>query len=251
METIKDINIIQELLKLPILSQLVDTIQVDSQKGEIIIENISKNKNNIEKISDKIEFKLKTHRLIVKNSPSSTMIISDLPSSETISSNENILDRFCSDISRCFISDINSFKNAKRYKFKYFNQSIFKKILNRNKKSDLLKYILDISKSSSWIIISNSIFNLIKDTEAFEYQENNKKYTINKCGKLFGINVYLNKSEVDSIIYFGNNKSVTTIINRNFKQEDIKYNSVFKTGKSLSIDYLFLETGEISILKVE
>lgn len=251
MET-KEMNIIQELLNLPILSQLVDIIQVNDKYGEILIDNISKdNNNNIKSISDIIEFKLKTHRLTIKNSLSSTLIISDLPSSKTIS-NENIVDRFCSDITKCFISDISLFRNAKRFKFKYFNQGIIKKIVNRNTKKDLLKCILDISKSSSWIIISNSILNLIKDLELFEYEEKEKNSSlIYKCGKLLNINVYLNKDEVNSIIYFGNSKSVTGIINKNIKEETIKYKSSLKTGKSVSIDYLFMETGEISILKVE
>ncbi len=252
METIKGIDLINELLKLPILSQLGETIKVDEQKGDIVIDNIFKNDNNIiEKTSNTVPYKLKTQRLTIKNSQSSTLIISDLPSGETISSGENILDRFCSDISNHFISDISLFKNTKRYKFKYFNQGIIKSIMNKNKKSDLLKYILDIGKSSSWIIISSKIFDIIKDLDIFEYQDDKNSFSIYKCGKLFNINVYLNKEETNSIIYFGNNKSVTNIINKNIEEDDIKYSSILKTGKSISVGYLFLETGELSILKVE
>jgi regulatory protein YycH of two-component signal transduction system YycFG len=69
-------------------------------------------------------------------------------------------------------------------------------------------------------------------------------------GKLDEIQVYLNPDEDESVVYFGNYDSTTILINKNIQDEDLKICSLFKEGRSLIVEYLFLETGRTKLLKV-
>ena len=74
---------------------------------------------------------------------------------------------------------------------------------------------------------------------------------IRKEGKLGEINVYLNEDENDSIIYFANYDSITVVINNNIKIDSKPtVSKIYSEGKTVSVEYLFIENGLTKMLTI-
>ena len=84
METQTKESLLERITHLTVLIELVETIWVDSSKGQIEVSNIIKKGDDIDYTTNVIEYKLKSHRLIVKNSNNDSIVISDLPRHKTI-----------------------------------------------------------------------------------------------------------------------------------------------------------------------
>ena len=212
-----------------------------------------KNNNIIRYITESLDYKLKSHRILIKsnNKHGGSIIISDLPNTPTISSNKSICHCISSDINNIFISEIKSFKNTQKFKYSFFKQNLFKKLFNKNTEKNLIDYILDIGKDCSWIIVPFFIFDIIKKYELFDSNSSGSESLIYNAGKLSNINVYVNVDRDESIVYFGNYDSVSIIINKNIKEDIIKSTSIYKRGKSIIVDYLFVETGVVKYLDID
>jgi len=246
-------SLLKRISSLTVINQLVETIYVDDSIGQIEVDKTIKDNNVVRHIVEKLDYKLKSHRLIIKSHKGNedSIIISDLLNTPTISSNKPICHCVSSDINNIFTSEIKSFKNTQKFKYKFFNQGLFKKIFKKNTEHNLVDHILDLGKDCSWIIMPPFILDIIKDSEWFDANNYISESLIYNSGKLSDMNVYVNPNEDESVVYFGNYDSISIIINKNIKEDVLKTASFYKEGKSIVVDYLFLETGVTKYLLVE
>jgi hypothetical protein len=247
-------TLLNKISSLTVINQLVETIYVDESIGQIEVSKTNKDNNVVRHIVEKLDYKLKSHRLLIKSHKGNedSIIISDLPNTPTISSNKPICQCVSSDINQIFTSEIKSFKNTQKFKYNFFKQNLFKKMFKKNTEHNLVDYILELGKDCSWVIVPPFIFDIIKDSEWFDANNYRSESLIYNSGKLSDdINVYVNPDEDESVIYFGNYDSISIIINRNIKEDTLKTASFYKEGKSIVVDYLFLETGTTKYLLVE
>jgi hypothetical protein len=236
-------QLINKISDLTVIDQLVETIYVDKSIGQIDIQKTVKENDTLINFSEKIDFKLKSHRIIIKNSNGNNIVISDAPKSKTILCDISICKCISSDIDQIFISEIKSFRNTQKYTYNFYNQNILKKIINPNKKSDLIDKILSTGLDCSWVIIPEFIFNILKTSRLFTGNNLKSESSIYNAGCIGNLSVYVNPEENESMLYFGNYDSVCILINRDIKEESIKKLSFYKSGKVISVDYLFLERG--------
>jgi len=252
-KTDQEENIINKISKITVVNQLVETIYVEESVGSIETTNTVKEGHIVREITERIDYKLKPHRLIVKTQKSSNnhLVISDVPKNNTIFTNKCICECASIAVNRTFISELKSSKKIVKSTFKFFRQNLLKKIFNKNTDDNLVKSILDFGHDCSWMIVPAFIFDIIKESEWFTEFENNSKSLIRKEGKLGEINVYLNEDENDSIIYFANYDSITVVINNNIKIDSKPtVSKIYSEGKTVSVEYLFIENGLTKMLTI-
>ncbi len=244
------LDLLSEVCNLTIINQLVETHCVEESIGQIEVSKTIKDHDAVRHINETIDYKLKQHRLIIKKHKHNSVVISDLPISNTISSNKSTCECISSDINQIFINELKSFKNIQTFEYDFFKQSFFKRIFNPNTDEKLTQHIIDLGKDCSWIIVPTFLYEIIVDSEWFQPSNMKEDSLIFNVGKLDEIQVYLNPDEDESVVYFGNYDSTTILINKNIQDEDLKICSLFKEGRSLIVEYLFLETGRTKLLKV-
>ena len=252
-KTTQEENIINKISKVTVVNQLVETIYVDDSNGSIESTKTLKEGHIVRETTEKIDYKLKTHRLIVKTQKNSDghLVISDVPKNNTIFTNKCICDCASIAVNRTFISELKSSKKIVKNTFKFFKQGLLKRVFNENTDDKLVKNILDFGHDCSWMIVPVFIFDIIKESEWFTEIENNSKSLIRKEGKLGEIDVYLNEDENDSIIYFANYDSITVVINNNIKIDSKPtVSNIYSEGKVVSVDYLFIENGLTKMLTI-
>lgn len=251
--TINKDNLLQRITNLTVINQLVETIWVDDSVGKVEVSKVIKVNESIKHVNKILDYKLKSHRLLVKSNSDflSNIIISDIPNKRTIIKNRPVCESLSVDINRVFISELKSFKNIETSSYKYFHQSIFKRIFRPNKDSDLVDNILNFGSNCSWVVVPEFIFEIIKDSEWFDPTNTFTESLIHNAGTIHNLSVFVNPTEDESILYFGNYDSVTIIINKNIKIEDLKnMSNIYQTGSALIVDYIFLENGITKALRV-
>jgi hypothetical protein len=242
--TTTETNLIQKISNLSVINQIVETIYVGDTVGKIEVSKTIKENNVVRNVSEDIEYKLKPHRLIIKSHKkhNSTVIISDLPNSKTIIDNKSICHCLSSDINNIFISELKSFKSTQKSTYRFFNQNFLTKLFKKNTKVDLVSQIINLGEDCSWAILPRFIFDIIKDSEWFDATNMVSESIIFNAGRLDDLNIYINPDEDESMIYFGNYDSITIIINKNIREDELKSASSFrKEDKSIIIEYLFIE----------
>ena len=241
--TLTETTLIQKISNLSVINQIVETIYVDESIGKIEVSKTIKENNVVRNVNEFIEYKLKPHRLIIKNHKkhNSTVIISDLPNSKTIIDNKSVCHCLSSDINNIFISELKSFKGTQKFSYRFFNQSFLMKLIKKNTEFDLVEYIINLGKDCSWAILPKFIFEIVKDSEWFDATNMISESIIFNAGKLDDLNIYVNPDEDESMIYFGNYDSITIIINKNIKEDELKSGNFHKEGKSVVVEYLFIE----------
>jgi hypothetical protein len=124
-------TLVDRISKLTVIDQIVETIWVDDPIGQIEINKTIKDGDIVKNISETVNYKLKSHRLIVKknNKKHNQVVISDLPKSQTLCNNRETYQCLSSDINRIFISELKSFKSTQKYSYKYFSQNFFSKLI--------------------------------------------------------------------------------------------------------------------------
>lgn len=242
--TTTETNLIQKISNLSVINQIVETIYVGDTVGKIEVSKTIKENNVVRNVSEDIEYKLKPHRLIIKSHKkhNSTVIISDLPNSKTIIDNKSICHCLSSDINNIFISELKSFKSTQKSTYRFFNQNFLTKLFKKNTKVDLVSQIINLGEDCSWAILPRFIFDIIKDSEWFDATNMVSESIIFNAGRLDDLNIYVNPDEDESMIYFGSYDSITIIINKNIREDELKSASSFrKEDKSIIIEYLFIE----------
>lgn len=241
---INRVKLLNEINCLSVVNQLVETIWVDSPSGEIETCRISKENGLVRSIVEKVKYNLKSFNLFIKSGHEMhDIIISDVPSSRTITKNQSV-DRKASDnINSIFINELDKFKNTQNIEFPFFRKGLLPKIMGWNRKSKLIEKITDCSKGCSWMIVSNDIFEILESTEKFEKIKNTSRTIFKSVGKMGDTNVYLNPSEERNVIYFGNYDSITLVINRNIHEQECRWHFSEYDTKLVIVEYLVYENG--------
>jgi hypothetical protein len=240
-------SLIEQITSLSSLDQIIETILVDDKTGTIEIFKTIKDVDSVRNITDNIEYKLKSTRLIIKSDENynKNIIISDIDS-ETIRNNKSLYDCIARNTNNIFAKEFSKLKNTINHQINYFNQGFFKKLLNKTTKEDFLNKTKELSQGYSWLIIPKNLI------ELFTIDGREPDSLIYNLGRFEDLNVYVNPDQIDSKIYFGNYSSLTLIINKNLETKEIKTNSTTYTkGISMEVNYLVIENSPITVLEVQ
>lgn len=244
---------IDKVSNLTILNQLCEVLYVNQSVGQIFIDKISKENSVVKNVSNILEYKLKTHKLIIKKykNNKSLLVISDIPNIKTLVTDLDIPKCILSNINSIFLSELNI--NSIKENFNYYKQNHFKKLISPNTEVDLFNKIINVGKDFSWIILPKSIITLLQNYIIFENindNENDCKLSIVNIGKMNNMNVYTYDTLDSKTIYFGNYDSFTIIVNNNIKEEEVKDNNSHREEKTICIDYLFIKNNNIKSLNI-
>lgn len=241
---------VSKVSKLSIMDKLVETIYVDTNPAQIESIELSKSSTGTE-VATKVlkQVKLKRHRMIVKKSGGSTMVISDeIASPKTIGSGlvcESISERLNND----FIDVIKS--SSIKEKWAFFGQNLIRRLFFRRTNSDLINKIFKFGINSNWIIISNSVYVIIKRSNFFIDNQQESNSIIKNVGQLkldnLLIDVYLNDEADEKSICFGRYDSISVVFNKNPNISDAK-SSTDKRTIILEIDYEFIVKSPVKCL---
>ncbi len=246
-------SIVKQITNLSVFKELMQTILVDKSDGYIVVSEIVKDNNIIKEIANKIDFKLKSTRLIVKTNDQdlNNVIITDLPSDQTIFTNKPICDCATRNVNTIFSNELENLKNTELHKINYFKQSFFSKIFRRMSVSQLEKEIDKLSTKSSWMIISKNLMSLFNKFKLFTENQTECDKFIHLVGKFGDINVFVNPNEKKSKIYFGNYDSLTLIANEKVSFEKVKcLSQTYPNSVEVKIDFLFIENKPLKCLDI-
>jgi hypothetical protein len=177
-----------------------------------------------------------------------TIVISDIDE-ETISNNSCIFDCIAKNTNNIFAKEFFNLKKLEKHELTYFKQPFLKKIFGPVTEKDVFNKIDQIGSNYSWIIIPNTLKSLFTDSKDFVGQDYSDKKIIHNFGKYKDLNVWVNPDQKVQTIYFGKYDSLTLIINKNLKIDDLKcFNDTYQLNKSISVEYLFIENQPISSL---
>ena len=246
-------SFIEQVTTLSSLDQIIETILVDDKIGTIEIFKTIKDVDSVRNITDKIEYKLKSTRLIIKSDDSfnKNIIISDIDS-ETIRNNKPLRDCVARNTNNIFAKEFGKLKNTINHKIIYFNQGFLRKIFNQTTKQDLFEKIQLLGNGHSWLIIPKKLVDFFVEVVISQPNQTESCPLIYNLGKFDNLNVYVNPNQLDSKIYFGNYESLTLIVDKNIDTKEIKTNSTTYTkGVSIEVNYLLIENSPITVLEVQ
>jgi hypothetical protein len=245
-------SLLEEITALTSLDQFIETIFVDEKNGVLEIDQTIKVGDELINSSKKIDYNLKSTRLTIKSCKilEGKVMISDISKHNSIYKGNSNCELINKNINSIFSVEFSELKKLKNENFPFFKQSIIKKIFNPNTKSKLINKINSISKDKGWVLIPESLVSIVCESENFESYANITKHLIYSIGKLNGCSVYVNSDE-NSKIYFGNYDSITLLIDKSMKVENVKSTQdLFQDTKRITIYYQFIQNEEISCLNI-
>ena len=243
-------SLIEHVSNLNCLNQIIETILVDDSTGSIESFKTIKEVDSIRHIKEDINYKLKTTRLLIKSNllMDNTLVISDIDE-ETISNNSCIFDCIAKNTNNIFAKEFFNLKKLEKHELVYFKQPFLKKVFGPVTEKDVFNKIDQIGSNYSWIIIPNDFKSLFTNNKDFISQDYSDRKIIHNFGKYKDLNVWVNPDQKVQTIYFGKYDSLTLIINKNLKIDDLKcFNDTYQLNKSISVEYLFIENQPISSL---
>ena len=192
-------SFIEQITSLSSLDQIIETILVSDNIGTIEIFKTVKDVDSVRNITDKIEYKLKSTRLVIKSDDSfnKNIIISDIDS-ETIRNNRPLCECVARNTNNIFAKEFGKLKNTINHKINYFNQGFFKKIFYQISNKDLFEKIKELSKGQSWLIIPKKLVDLFIEVGNLHENKVECESLIYNLGKFEDLNVYVNPDQIDS-----------------------------------------------------
>ena len=131
MSTLTDnpITLVEQITTLSSLDQIIETILVDEKKGTIDVEKTIFESNSVKSINHKIDYTLKSTRLIIKYDENfkKNIIISDIDS-ETIMNDKKICECVTRNTNNIISKELFRLKSTIITKCKFFTKSFFDKI---------------------------------------------------------------------------------------------------------------------------
>ena len=253
MELIADNKtIVEEIFKLTSISQFIETIFVEDSIGKIDYHTTVKLGDKLTSISKVISYNLKSSKLTIR--PCKTLqgkvMITDLVKNKTIFTGTTNCELINKHINNIFAIEFSTLGEVLTEKFPFYKQSIIKKVFNRNTEKKLYDKILKLSQNKTWVILPENLLYVLENEKEFMKSKNNEKNSLFLAGNLGNTSVYTNPEELTNI-YFGNYDSITLILNKNLKIEDLKpyHEHYFQTTK-ITVDYEFIQNEEIICLEV-
>lgn len=249
-ETLDKRNLVRPKSTSMFVNQIVETIWVDSPKGEIDICKIQKNEGLVKTITQKLHYSLKSFRLLVKPySELDSIVITDGPSSQTISLGKSLDMKASDDINQIFFHEVDKFKSTKVESLRFFKK-YFNIFTNWNRYEKLQKKIDNYLQDSSWIVVSPISLEIMKNLIGYTTKEDNSKLSLKRVGQYKGIDVYLNSLEERNVLYFGNFNSATILLNKTIEQDECAWNFPSDSSYTYRVDYLICEGGPLKRLDI-
>lgn len=232
------------------MNQLIQTIYVESNPAQIESIQVNKSESGVsQSIKVTNQVKLKKHKLIIKSMGDITMIISDEVNSQTITGNKLVCECISERLNHDFLDIVKLSKDKEKWSF--FNQNIIRRLFSKRSKTDLVNRIFEMGKDSNWVIITKSVYMILKKSNFFSDNTNNSDSIIKNVGQLkldqLSINVYLDSDSEENVIYFGRYDSVSIILNKNLSVKELKSTHNRKTI-AVEVDYEFLVKDSVKCL---
>lgn len=254
MELVQDkTSFIEEITRLTSLNEFIETIFVDFPTGHLNLSKTITTDTGILNANKEINYRLKSTRLTIKSCKliEGKIMISDLVKEDnTILLGKSKCECITKNIGNLFSIEFGMFDDIELSKFNLFNQNIFKKFFNRNTEEKLFAKIIDMSKGKSWILLPEKLINIFENKSEFIKSDLIVRKLIYPIGKIGDTTVYVNTGE-NSNIYFGNYDSLTLILSKELKVENIKsMQEHYQDVTRITIEYQFLQNERISCLEV-
>lgn len=241
---------IEQITTLSSLDQIIETILVDDKKGSINVEKTIFESNAVKSINHKIDYTLKSTRLIIKYDDNfkKNIIISDIDS-ETIMNDKKICECVTRNTNNIISKELLKLKSTTITKCKFFTKSFIDKIFNIHSKDSILEKIKEISHNKSWIIISKAIYDSLIKEQIIDGSE--LKDLITNVGSIFNCHVYVNPDQKESRIYFGNYNSLTLIVKKQLSMDEINtHSTTYPKGTCMEVNYLLIENEPLCCLEL-
>ena len=245
-------TLIEQINNLSSLSSIIETILVDDSVGNFDFTKTVKKDDKIVNISEKIFYKLKSTRLLIKSDKEfqNNIIISDIDD-QIITNNRPLCECVARNTNIIFAKEFNRLKLTEQHKLKYWNNNFLEKLFNFNRDKKLQNTISTLSKGFSWIMVPKSLTSFFEKNENFEKNNIECENLIHLFGKLDTLNVFLNPDQKESKIYFGNFESLILIINKNLELKDVKtISNTFTNSTSMTVQYTIIENTPIRSLEL-
>ena len=245
-------TLIEQINNLSSLNTIIETILVDNSVGNFDLIKTVKEGEKIINISDKIFYKLKSTRLLIKSDKDfkNSIIISDIDD-QIITNNKPLCECVARNTNIIFAKEFNRLKSTEHNSMKFWNESFFSKLFSPSKEKRLESIILEMSKGFSWIIIPRSITKFFEKNTNFEKNSVECENLIHLFGKFHCLNVFVNPDQKEQKIYFGNFESLILIINKNLELKENKtISNTFINSTSMTVEYSIIEKSPIRSLEL-
>ena len=189
----------------------------------------------VTKVKNYSEYKLNSHRIIVKQRENSNQIISDELSPKSIQRNTNIGQKISENIDACLLKVLEQ-KFTVRGKINYFSRT-WKNLFKKMSVDDLVKNF----DGKNWIITTPEIGNQLKAHSQFSAVDDGKE--INHLGDIGQLSIFTNNSLESGVVYAGKMSSLMAIINKDIKIEEFSVGEIWDKGFKIIVEYLIFNHG--------
>jgi hypothetical protein len=212
-----------------------DIYYVYSNPAKIESIEVIKLNNVVNKVRNCTEYKLNSHRIIVKQRENSNQIISDELSPKSIQRNTNIGQKISENLDACLLKVLEQ-KFTVRGKINFFKRTL-KTFFRKPTPVDLVNNF----EGNNWIITTPEIGNELKSHPMFSLVDDRKE--INHLGDIGQLSVFTNSSIESGVVYSGNVSSLMAIINKDIKVEEFDAGDLWDKGFKINIEYLVFNHG--------
>jgi len=196
---------------------------------------------HIRKVRNHKSYELKPHRIIVKQSCDSNIVISDELGMETVMSNKKVCDEISENINTSFIESLNN--NCVVDTIKYFDRGFISNLFSKRDPEQIISKLVNCN----WVIISNKIFDELSKSDKLKTSIS-EKFTIpikglSLCGRIEHISIYISDQIKDNEMYIGKLDSITAVFNKNAEVDTFKCGNFYEEGLKITLEYLFKNNG--------
>lgn len=212
-----------------------DVYYVYSNPAKIESIEVIKLNNVVNRVKNHTEYKLNSHRIIVKQRENSNQIISDELSSKSIQRNTNIGQKISENLDSCLIKSLEQ-KFTDKGDIFYFKR----KLKNLFKRTSVVELVSKF-EGKNWVITTPEIGTEIKSHPDFNNIDDGKE--INHLGDIGDISIFTNRSLDSGVVYSGNISSLMVIINKDIKIDEFDAGDLWDKGFKINIEYLVSNHG--------
>lgn len=189
----------------------------------------------VSRVHSYTEYKLNSHRIIVKQRENSNQIISDELSPKSIQRNTNIGQKISENLDACLLKVLEQ-KFTVRGKINFFKRTL-RTFFKKPTPVDLVGHF----KGKTWIITTPEIGNELKSHPEFSLVDDSKE--INHLGDIGQLSVFTNTSIEVGTVYAGNTSSLMAIINKDIKIDEFNVGDLWDKGFTINVEYLIFNHG--------
>lgn len=234
-ELVKDVIDKSVLSKSDLIS---DVYYTHKNPANIEFVEVIKVNSHITKVRNSKIYELKPHRIIVKQSCESNIVISDELGIETVMSNKKVCDEISENINISFIESLDN--NCTVDTMKYFNRGFISNLFSRRDPEQIISRLVNCN----WVIISNKIFYELSKSDKLKTSTISEKFKgLSLCGRIEHISIYVSDQIKDNEIYIGKLDSITAVFNRNAEVDTFNCGNFYEEGLKITLEYLFKNNG--------